>query len=923
MRKIGWLSIFVGVVLAGCGSEPAPASCTRDEDCTVGNVCRAGECVSEPGFDAASSDAGARDGAPNDASVADALSSPDAFRAVDAHADDVALDDAASEEASVDASVDDAPVIDAFAIDAYEIPDARTCLATDPCGGGDDDCDGRLDEDAACMFTRAAGVCREGVCVLDHCDPNFADCDGAPETGCETDLTDPASCGACTTSCETTERCVHYGAPRCDRITSIGVGFSSTCAAFEGGGVACWGVNFVGQLGRAGGASARPAPVEGLETVHVTKLVSSDHRHCALTDAGRILCWGDVRNGSLGRSEYLVSPVPLDGPVPFGAATRWTDLVMADSHTCGVTDLDEVVCWGRNVDGAVDPAATTLGLEIAPTRVAVGARRVVVGQGSTCVLYADRIDCWGNNTLGHLGSGDARSPLTTRRAIRAADGTTLRGDQVARMSLSNFHGCALRTDGRVFCWGANGYGQLGIGPSGGSNQRWTTTNEVPGGPYVSLVTGLDFSCGLRDNANHDIVCWGRRDTRVRDPLAPHFGWGHAPFTLVGFRGASTLFGGATAVCRLGVDGTPSCAGWDRYGNLATGEPLLYPSPTPLVGQLADDVVADSFATCLRDGDEVRCAGVSSWRFPGEGGVASLFVPLSTPFGVEHMAISNNALCLDAIDGIECAGTSPQAGSLLASVFTYQTARGDVGAGLEHQCSRREDLRVECWGSNASGQLGLPRSSVAQSGAPSVIADTEGTARLGVGLRATCVIDVGGRVSCWGQSWVASLFAPETLVSIAGLETGAVDVAVGLDHACAIVEIGGRRELRCWGIAYEGALGVVNTIYGTGNTVVPQPVHGEPVDVEANEERTCATFGPTRALYCWGRNEAGQIGDGTQIEREVPTYTGLDDVIDFDVSFFHTCAITSDRQVHCWGTDVDGVFGNGRSVETEPHTLEGL
>ena len=132
----------------------------------------------------------------------------------------------------------------------------------------------------------------------------------------------------------------------------------------------------------------------------------------------------------------------------------------------------------------------------------------------------------------------------------------------------------------------------------------------------------------------------------------------------------------------------------------------------------------------------------------------------------------------------------------------------------------------------------------------------------------CGVTAGGDAYCWGRgialgSGSASTGVP-TLVS-GGLSFSSV--SAGEQHTCGVTTAG---ALHCWGRNFQGQLGD-----GTGtNRSVPVPVLGPPgvtyISVSAGQEYTCAVATTTGDVYCWGRNQDGQLGDGTQVGKSTPT-----------------------------------------------------
>ena len=145
----------------------------------------------------------------------------------------------------------------------------------------------------------------------------------------------------------------------------------------------------------------------------------------------------------------------------------------------------------------------------------------------------------------------------------------------------------------------------------------------------------------------------------------------------------------------------------------------------------------------------------------------------------------------------------------------------------------------------------------------------------------------------------------------------VDFAVGSQHGCVIAESG---EVWCWGFATDGALGA-----GPATTSSDVPVRAElprpAVAIAAGFEGTCAIT-DDGAAWCWGGNESGEVGDGTLVDRFVPTrVVGLPGrAISISRGHGHACAVLDDGSAWCWGDNSVGQLGTRRlegSRDREP------
>jgi alpha-tubulin suppressor-like RCC1 family protein len=144
------------------------------------------------------------------------------------------------------------------------------------------------------------------------------------------------------------------------------------------------------------------------------------------------------------------------------------------------------------------------------------------------------------------------------------------------------------------------------------------------------------------------------------------------------------------------------------------------------------------------------------------------------------------------------------------------------------------------------------------------------------------------------------------------------VSAGGSHNCGITT---DSHLYCWGLNYGGALGIGT--FGGPEVVSPVPV-ASPFrfrSVSAGVEFTCAVT-VFDALYCWGRNEEGQLGNGTTVPSAVPVRAATQTRIrEVSSGSHHACAVNVGDIAYCWGRNDHGQVGDAttaqRSVPTRP------
>ena len=201
----------------------------------------------------------------------------------------------------------------------------------------------------------------------------------------------------------------------------------AVACARTGDGVVCWG----------GDPATNSTPPKGA----FTQIAAGFSHACALDAKGAVTCWGSGDWG--GKGAYAK---PALGTV--------TQVVAGDRHACALTKDGKVKCWGSNDAGQLGAKSdTNVHAKAVDVSGVTGAKRLVVGEASTCaVLASGGIKCWGANNEGELGLG-SRTPEERPSAVSALS-------DVSSMCLGSVHGCALG-GGRIVCWGGDSDAQLG------------------------------------------------------------------------------------------------------------------------------------------------------------------------------------------------------------------------------------------------------------------------------------------------------------------------------------------------------------------------------------------------------------------------------------------------------------------------------
>ena len=230
----------------------------------------------------------------------------------------------------------------------------------------------------------------------------------------------------------------------------------------------------------------------------------------------------------------------------------------------------------------------------------------------------------------------------------------------------------------------------------------------------------------------------------------------------------------------------------------------------------------------------------------------------------------------------------------------------VSAGQGHTCAITTDRSLYCWGDNTQFQAGVP--SAVSVSLPAAVAPALQFIDVGAGATHTCAVRTNGVVYCWGEGTLGALGTGDTTSSVIPAPVaGSVHFArvrAGRLVSCAIATDG---FLWCWGAEWESASGGFDFFHARAT---PHQIGGLPQvsDVTASASNICATAldGTT---YCWEGNAYAQLGLGTLDGTATPTaVAGTDRFTMISAGVIQTCGLSRDGRALCWGNNSFGQLG---------------
>lgn len=405
-------------------------------------------------------------------------------------------------------------------------------------------------------------------------------------------------------------------------VLQIAGGAEHTCVIArenEENQVYCWGSNAEGQLGTGSTQNAaEPTPVSGSQGA--IQIAAGASHTTILKDTGFIQSWGTNKEGQLGNGALFRRqlPIHLQNTFPSLNDEPLKDVISGELHTCALTDSGSVFCWGGNQYGQVGNGSIEFAKE--PVRVLdSGVAKISAGPLNTCaVLDTGEVMCWGWATSRFTEDGYQNNGLVPGYVL--VEENEERINNIVSVEEGNGHLCALNSAGKIFCWGNNYFGQLGIpiGDDPFSSHPFPQVVEFfIDKTVVSLSVGMEHTCAVIDLG--DVYCWGVNYNGELGIGTTDFDPHPEPTPVIGLSGnVVDISAGMGRTCVLSNFGEVSC--WGR-GSIGHTPKVIAQLP----GGVSEISTGGSFEyiefhTCavLQDTGAVKCWGYNNYSQLGDG-----------------------------------------------------------------------------------------------------------------------------------------------------------------------------------------------------------------------------------------------------------------------------------------------------------------
>jgi len=693
--------------------------------------------------------------------------------------------------------------------------------------------------------------------------------------------------------------------PNMSGFTAVAAGDKHTLALKSDGTVWAWGWNSYGQLGD-GTSTDRSAPVQVIGLTNVVAIAASTIHSIALKNDGTVWAWGYGGDGELGNDSSNSS----NTPVQTSATGSMVSISCGYYYNLAVRNDGTVWTWGLNGRGQLGDGTTNSRNKPVQVSGLNNVAKAVAGRQHGVALKNDgSVVAWGDNSYGQLGDGTTTQRRTPVAVVSSSGTGNLNGIQVVSAGDNTI---ASGTDGSIFGWGRNNFGQIGNEQNADTSlpviltdftlerQAAAPTLSPAGGAYLTAQSAI-VSCttpeavihyrtdGTMPNKNDLIInsgstisinATGELRTKAFSPGQVSSRTKNASYII-----GSLLSAGINHSLAVTPDGQLWSWGYNYYGQLGSGTNVngLYPVQVNGVSGLRSVAAGELHSViCKNDGTVWACGR----NYTGQLGIATnyqsstanaLFVQIPNLTGFVSVSAGDyHTLALKG-DGTVWAWGDNSYGKLgdgtTTSRYTPMQVQGldhiiAVSAGNSHSVALKDDGSVWGWGYNGYGQLGVGTYNNYTS--PVCLGTIRDVIEISCGSNFTVALKADGTVYAWGNGGSGQLGAGGDIYSsyvpiqVPGL-TRIVQVAAGQNHTVALKSDG---TVWGWGGNQYGQLGQGNSGSDT-NQFSPVLINGLNGITAISAGNNTLAFRNDGTVWAFGNNQYGQLGNNSTTKSNVP------------------------------------------------------
>ena len=376
------------------------------------------------------------------------------------------------------------------------------------------------------------------------------------------------------------------------------------------------------------------------------------------------------------------------------------------SHSLALGQDGKVYAWGNDGNGQLGDGSTVSSSSVPVAVLATGVlsgktiTQVATGSGHSLALASDgTVYAWGYNNNGQLGNGSTATTAATPVAVNMSG--VLAGKKIIQIAAGYAYSLALASDGTVYAWGANAYGQLGNGLTTNSNVpvAVVASGAIANKKIVQITAGYYHSLALASDGT--VYAWGYNNagqlgnnstTNASSPVYTYMSG-----VLAG-KIITQLTAGSSHSLALASDGTVYAWGNNASGQIGNGSTVNYSAPVAvttsgaLAGKSINQIAGGSdHSLALASDGTVYAWGSGSLGRLGNGSMADSSLPVAVTMS----------------------------GALAGKTIVQLTG------GSGHSLALISDGRAYAWGAGGYGQLG--NNSTTESNVPVAVSTTGASA----------------------------------------------------------------------------------------------------------------------------------------------------------------------------------------------------